>query len=32
MTFVLIATAIAVFLSGLMVVARWVLTGSPVPG
>lgn len=32
MTFVLIATAVAVFLSGLVVVARWVLTGSPVPG
>ena len=32
MTFVLIATAVAVFLSGLAVVARWVLTGSPVPG
>jgi hypothetical protein len=32
MTFLLIATAIAVFLSGLAVVGRWVLTGSPVPG
>lgn len=32
MTFVLVATAAAVFLSGLAVVARWVLTGSPVPG
>lgn len=32
MTFALIATAIAVFLSGMVVVARWVLTGSPVPG
>ena len=32
MTFLLVATAIAVFLSGLVLVARWVLTGSPVPG
>lgn len=32
MTFVLVATAIAVFLSGMAVVVRWVLTGSPVAG
>lgn len=32
MTFVLIVTAIAVFLSGAMMIARWVLTGSPIPG
>ena len=32
MTFLLVATAVAVFLSGMAVVARWVLTGSPVPG
>ncbi len=30
-TFLLIATAIAVFLSGAMVVARWLITGSPIP-
>jgi hypothetical protein len=32
MMFLLLVTAIAVFLSGVMVVARWVLTGSPIPG
>lgn len=32
MQFLLLVTAIAVFLSGVMVVARWILTGSPVPG
>ena len=32
MMFLLLVTAIAVFLSGAIVVARWILTGSPVPG
>ena len=31
MTFALIVTAIAVFLSGAIVVTRWFLTGSPIP-
>jgi hypothetical protein len=31
MMFLLLVTAIAVFLSGAMVVARWLLTGSPFP-
>ena len=32
MMFLLLVTAIAVFLSGAIVVVRWFLTGSPVPG
>ena len=31
MTYLLLVSAIAVFLSGAMVVLRWVLTGSPLP-
>jgi hypothetical protein len=30
--FLLLVVAIALFLSSAMVVARWILTGSPVPG
>ena len=31
MTYLMLVTAIAVFLSGVMLVARWLLTGSPIP-
>jgi hypothetical protein len=31
MTYMLLVTAIAVFLSSVMLVARWLLTGSPFP-
>jgi len=31
MTYLLVVSAVAVFLSGAMVVLRWVLTGSPLP-
>ena len=31
MTYLLIVTAVAVFLSGAMVLTRWLLTGSPIP-
>ena len=31
MSFLLLCTAIAVFLSGVTVIARWLLTGSPIP-
>jgi hypothetical protein len=31
MTYLLLVTAIAVFLSGVMVITRWILTGSPIP-
>ena len=31
MTYLLLVPAIAVFLSGTMVILRWVLTGSPLP-
>jgi hypothetical protein len=32
MTYLLIVSAIAVFLSGGMLLLRWILTGSPLPG
>ena len=31
MTALMLVTAIAVFLSGVMVITRWILTGSPIP-
>lgn len=31
MTYVMVVTAIAIFLSAAMVVVRWLLTGSPLP-
>lgn len=31
MTYLLLVSAIAVFLSGTMVIVRWILTGSPIP-
>ena len=31
MTYLMVVSAAAVFLSGVMVVVRWVLTGSPLP-
>ena len=32
MTYLLVVSAIAVFLSGAMLLVRWILTGSPLPG
>jgi hypothetical protein len=32
MTYLLVVSAIAVFLSGALLLARWIVTGSPLPG
>jgi uncharacterized protein with PQ loop repeat len=31
MTYLMLVTAIAVFLSGAILVTRWLMTGSPIP-
>ena len=31
MTYLMVVTAIAVFLSGVMLITRWLITGSPIP-